>query len=155
MKRPGLSKIAQLAEVVAAVAVVVSLIYVGREVQSNTAAIRAASLQGVANASGEILLTVASDSALSRIRQMGNRDISLLNEAEAYRYGTLVRQSLLTLQNVYFQNELGVLDPRVWAGYHRVICDVWSRPGVQATWDLHRHTLDPGFVGIVESCSTG
>jgi hypothetical protein len=155
MKRIGLSEIAQLAEVVAAVAVVVSLIYVGREVQSNTAAIRAASLQGVANASGEILLTVASDSALSRIRQLGSRDISLLNEAEVYRYGTLIRQTLLTLQNVYFQNELRVLDPRVWAGYHRVICDLWSNAGVQATWDHHRHTLDPGFVGIVESCSTG
>lgn len=154
MKRPSLAEFAQLAEVVAALAVVVSLIYVGQELKSNTAAVRAESLQGVADASAQILLTTASDSALSRIRQLGGQDISLLNEAEAFRYATLLRQSLLTLQNVYFQNELEVLDPRVWAGYGRVICDLWSRPGARATWDLHRHALDPGFAELVESCSS-
>jgi hypothetical protein len=155
MKNPSLAEFAQLAEVVAALAVVVSLIYVGRELQSNTAAMRAESLQSVADASAQILLTTASDSALSRIRQLGIRDISLLTEAEAYRYGMLLRQSFFTLQNVYFQYQLEVLDPRVWAGYRRVICELWSRPGVRATWDLHRHALDPGFAELVENCAGG
>jgi hypothetical protein len=155
MKKPTLAEFAQLAEVVAALAVVVSLVYVGRELKSNTAAMRAESLQGVADASAQILLTVTSDSALSRIRRLGNRDISLLTEAEAFRYGTLLRQSLFTLQNVYFQNQLQVLDSRVWAGYRRVICDLWSHPGVRATWDLHRRALDPGFAELVVNCSSG
>lgn len=155
MKRPSLAEFAQLAEVVAAVAVIISLVYVGRELRSNTAAIRAESLQGVADASAQILLTTASDSALSRIRQLGDQDVSLLSEAEAYRYGTLMRQVLLTFQNVYFQYELKVLEPRVWRGYQRVICDYSSNPGIRDTWDLHRHALDPGFAEFVESCSSG
>jgi hypothetical protein len=155
MKRLGLSELAQLAEVVAAMAVVLSLIYVGRELQSNTAAIRAASLQGVADASAEILLSTASDSALSRIRQVGNRDVSLLTEAEAYRYHTLLRQVLLSLQNVYFQHELGVLDSRIWAGYQRVLCDMFANPGVRDAWAVHEHILDPEFAKLVEDCMTG
>ncbi len=155
MKKPSLAEFAQLAEVVAAAAVVVSLVYVGRELRSNTAAIRAESIQGVADASAQILLTTASDSALSRIRQIGNRDVSLLSEAEAYRYGTLMRQVLLTFQNVYFQNELKVLEPRIWEGYRRVLCEFSSNPGVRDTWELHRHALDPGFAEVVESCSSG
>lgn len=141
-----------MAEVVAAVAVIVSLLYVGRELRSNTAAIRAGSLQGVADASAALLLTVAADSDLSRIRRLGNRDASALTEAEAYRYAILLRQSLLTLQNVYFQNELEVLDPRVWEGYRRVICDLSSNSGVQATWHLHEPVLDPGFATVFEDC---
>lgn len=155
MKRPGLSEIAQLAEVVAAVAVIVSLLYVGRELRNNTAAIRANSLQGVADASGALLLTVASDSSLSRIRQLGSQDVSALNEAELYRYATLIRQSFFTLQNVYFQHELEVLDRRVWEGYRRVICDLSANPGVQATWHLHEHVLDPGFAAIFQNCGSG
>lgn len=152
MKRPSLAEIAQLAEVVAAVAVVLSLVYVGRELRSNTAAIRGESLQGVADASAQILLTTAADSALSRIRQLGDRDVTLLSDAEVYRYGTLLRQVLLAFQNVYFQNELGVLEPRVWEGYRRILCDLASNPGVRDTWELHRHVLDPGYAEIVERC---
>lgn len=155
MKKPTLAEIAELAEIVAALAVVVSLIYVGRELKSNTAAVRAESLQSVADASGQLLSTIASDSALSRIRQLGNRDVSLLTEAEAYRYAVLLRQSFFTLQNVYFQNELEVLDARVWAGYRRVVCELWSSPGVRATWEFHRGALDPGFAELVESCASG
>lgn len=155
MKKPTLAELAALAEIVAAVAVVLSLIYVGRELQSNTAAVRAESLQGVSDASGQLLSTTAADSALSRIRQLGNRDISLLTEAEAYRYGLLTRQSFFTLQNVFFQNELEVLDPRVWRGYRRVICGLWSNSGVRDTWHLHREAFDPEFVELVEGCTSG
>ncbi len=38
MKKPELSELAHYAEIAAAIAVVVSLIYVGRQVQDNTAA---------------------------------------------------------------------------------------------------------------------
>lgn len=155
MKKPTLTELAALAEIVAALAVVVSLIYVGQELRSNTAAVKAESLQSVADASGELLTTIASDSALSRIRQLGSDNISLLTDAERYRYATLLRVSFFTLQNVYFQSELEVLDPRVWAGYERVVCELWANPGVRATWDLHRDALDPGFAELVESCSTG
>lgn len=155
MKKPTLAELAELAEIVAAVAVIVSLIYVGRELKSNTAAVRAESLQGVADASGQLLMTIASDSALSRIRQLGNQDLSLLNEAERYRYAVMLRQSLFTLQNVYFQNELDVLDSRVWEGYRKVVCELWSNAGVRATWRFHRDALDPGFAELMESCPSG
>lgn len=153
MKKPTLSEWAQIAEVVAAIAVIISLVYVGKELQSNTAAIRGASLQAVSNASADILLTMAGDSALSRIRQIGDRDVSELSHAETYRYAVLIRQVWLTMQNVYFQNELGVIDPRVWRGYNRIICDAWSNPGVQDTWSWHRSVLDHGFADLVERCS--
>ena len=153
MNKPTLAEFAQLAEVVAALAVVVSLVYVGRELRSNTAAIRAEALQNVSERSQDLLLTTAADSALSRIVQLGDRDLGLLTESEAHRYGLWVRQSFFTLQNVYFQNELDVLDPRVWAGYRRVICERWGRPGVRTTWDLHRDVFDPAFAGLVEGCA--
>lgn len=152
MRRPTLGEAANLAEIVAAVAVVISLVYVGRELQSNTAAVKAASMQAVFGASSETLLTFAADSDLARIRLMGNRDPSRLTETEAFRFGVFARQFWLMMQNVYFQNELGVMDARVWQSYRRIVCDVWALTGWRTTWPAHRPVLDRGFVALVEEC---
>ena len=152
MARPRLAELAQAAEVVAAVAVVVSLVYVGRELQTNTAAVRGAAQQSITSAQAEIVLLEASDSALARIRQIGDSDPSALTEAEAFRYHLLLRQIWINLQNVYLQNELGLIDPRLWSVNHRTICGVWSSPGVRTTWPGHRPVLDQGFISLVEAC---
>ena len=54
-----LSELAQIAEIIAAVAVIVSLLYVGMEVRRNTAATQAATYQEVVQASNEYLLALA------------------------------------------------------------------------------------------------
>ena len=131
---------------------VVSLVYVGRELQSNTAAVRAASMQAVATASAEGLQALALDSAMSSIRVRGDRDISSLTLEEAQRYENWSRQRWLSFQNVYFQHELGVFDSRVWGAYLNIICSVAAIPGEMAEWSTHRAALDEGFVRLVESC---
>ena len=95
---------------------------------------------------------LALDSTLARIDEMGGRDVSSLNSAERYRFYLWPRQRWITFQNVYFQNELGVFDPRVWVGYHNIICGVANTPGEIAEWPRHRAVLDTGFVAVVEAC---
>ena len=43
----SLGQLAQIAEIVAALAVVISLIYVGRQLESNTSAARSATVQAI------------------------------------------------------------------------------------------------------------
>lgn len=150
--RLTLTQLAQLAEVMAAVAVVISLVFVGRELRSNTAAIRAASVQAAAIASSDALRDLALDSALARIRQIGEDNLSALSSAEQYRFTLWSRQRWLSMQNYYFQNELGVFEPGVWAGYHNAICSIARGPGERAEWPRHRSALDSGFVALVEAC---
>ena len=147
-----LTELAHLAEIVAAIAVVVSLIYVGREVQGNTAAIRASALQSVSQRSSEALQTLAYDSVMSRIREVGNADPSLLSAREAYRFREWNRGYWLTMQNVYFQHQLGVFEADVWQGYNRIVCAGIAQAGLRATWEDHRNALSTTFVEVVESC---
>ena len=151
----GLTQLAQLAEVVAAVAVVVSLIYVGNELRTNTAAVESASIQTQTQIQGELLLLLASDSTLSRIRAMGGDDPAQLTGVDAQRFFYLMRQTWINLQSVYFQHELGVMDDRIWEVYQRTICAIWSSPGIRQNWSGHDNTLDPDFVRLVESCEVG
>ncbi len=149
----ALTRFAQLAEVIAAVAVVISLVYVGRELQANTAAVRASSMQAVATASANALQALALNSELARIRSMGDADPSTLSPEEANRYRIWSRQRWISMQNVYFQNELGVFDRRVWVGYRDIICAIANTPGEVTQWAGNRPVLDDGFVALVEGCN--
>lgn len=153
MARLGLKELAQVAEVIAALAVVVSLVYVGREVQSNTAAVRGAAMQAIATTDADALLTIAADSALSEIVRIGYEDPSRLSEADAFRFTLFMRQFWLSFQNVFQQSELDLIDPSVWESYVSVICGMWTRAGVRDEWPQHRPILDPEFAAIAEGCS--
>ena len=152
MKKPRLVELAHYAEIAAAITVVVSLIYVGRQVEDNTAAIRSSTMQAVANSSDIALQNQAADEDLLRIRMIGNADVSALTELEAARYMAFNRGQWLRMQNIYAQQQLGVLDDGFWYTYSRIICDIYSPPGIRATWSDHSGVLEPNFVKFVESC---
>ena len=152
MKRPSLGEFSQIADIVAAVAVVMSLVYVGIGLRDNTSAVRSASAQAVTDTSLDILFGQATNADLARIRTVGDDDYLALTEDEKYRYYLLYRPIWLAWQNVYLQQELGVIDPKLWGTYERVICSTMSKPGVQNSWPIHSSVLDPGFVALVEAC---
>lgn len=121
MNKSRLGDLAQIAEIVAAVAVVLSLIYVGRGLIDNTAAIRASSVQAITTGTREALLAVAVDENLSRIVRIGSNDRSKLSVEEAFRFSLFSRQRWLFFQGIWIQRNLGVLDDQVWGAYEQAI----------------------------------
>ena len=152
MKKLNLTEYAQLAEIIAAIAVVISLIYVGVQLKANTDAVRSVSIQEITNTSVGVLGGQVADPEISRIRRLGNEDLSSLTADEVYRYHILQRQIWLTFHNVYLQRNLQVIGSELWSTYERIICREMLSPGVVETWSHHSHVLDPGFVIIVEAC---
>jgi len=154
MKRPSLNQLANLAEVVAAAAIVISLVYVGKELRANTAAVEAVSLQSITNASSASMLAVVESRELAEVRLQGDRDPSQLSEADRLRYLLYQRQMWLHFQNVWTQWKLGVFPDDVWVGYRHVICDdMVGTPAEKQWWrEVHRYALSEDFAFLVESC---
>ena len=152
MRKPDLSELAHIAEITAAIAVIVSLVYVGQQVRENTAAIRSSTMQAVANSSDMALQSQAANEELIRIRNTGDADVSALTELEASRYFSINRAIWIRMQNIYAQRQLGVLDDSFWYTYSRIICGIYAPPGVRDTWPDHSGVLAPDFVEFVESC---
>jgi len=152
MKWLTLAEAAQVGEVVAAVAVVFSLLYVGRELQSNTSAVRASAMQAVTERSATAVQTMAAVPDLSEVKRVGDVDPSSLTEGGAYQYFLWNRGFWLQMQNVYVQYQLAVFDSAVWDGYRNLICHGIALPGLQTTWPDHRRALSPEFVAVVEAC---
>lgn len=152
MSRLKLTELAHIAEIVAAVAVVVSLIYVGKEVQSNTSAVRGAAMQAIATTDADALMMIASDAELSEITRIGRQDPSQLSQADAYRYELWMRQFWLSFQNIFMQSELGLIDSSVWRSYLTVICGMWSEPGTRESWPDHVDVLNSDFAAVIDQC---
>ena len=149
-----LGNLAHLAEIIGAVAIVISLVYVGQELNANTAAVQAASLQSVTNASSVSMLAVVENEDFARIRVQAMRDPSQLSETEQLRWFLYQRQMWLHFQNVWQQWELGTLDNGIWEGYERVICrDLLSDEATRQQWqETHAFALSTKFVRHVGNC---
>ena len=151
MNKPTLTSLAQLAEVVAAVGVVASLVYVGMELNENTAAVRAGTSQAIFDSSREFVLDVALSEDLSRIRSLGESDISQLTDLEADRFRGLVLGNWIYFQNVWIQWTLGVVDDRVWETYLRLFCTQLEDAGTRQAFEQQRFLFDTGFTGVINA----
>ena len=155
MKKLTLGDYANLAEILGAIAILVSLIYVAQEVRANTAAVKAASLQSITNSSSASMLAVVENADFAEIRRRGDQDPQQLNETERLRYVLYQRQMWLHFQNVWTQWKLGVVDDGVWKGYKHVICDdLLGTEEQQAFWkSVHADALSEDFTAEVALCS--
>jgi len=154
MKKPSLADLANLAEIVGAIAIIISLVYVGQELRANTAAVKAASLQSITNSSSASMLAVVESRDFADIRLQGDHDPTQLSEADKLRYVLYERQMWLHFQNVWTQWKLGVIDDGVWAGYQKVICDELVGTDARLNWwnQNHAYSLSDGFTTLVRSC---
>lgn len=154
MRKPSLEDLANLAEIVGAVAIVISLIYVGQELRANTAAVKAASLQSITNSSSASMLAVVENGDFAGIRLQGDQDPTQLSETDRLRYVLYQRQMWFHFQNVWTQWGLGVIDDGVWMGYRNVICDDLVGTEEQRQWwdGAHAYSLSDGFKTVIEAC---
>lgn len=75
-----------LAQVIGALAVVISLFYVGFQIKGNTSAVRSATAQAVHDNYADWYMTMAGDAELNQIAIKGLKDYSSLNETEKARF---------------------------------------------------------------------
>jgi hypothetical protein len=154
MSRLSLGEWSSIAEIVAAVTVVISLFFVALEVRSNTRAVHAATLQSVIGIARQQVLLMASDGDLNRIAMTGDNDLTQLTPEERLRYWWQDRSFWLGMQTIYREWQLGVLPNEEWDVYNKVICINIGVRGTRALWSQQRMLLMPTFVRLVEACDS-
>ncbi len=151
----GSGKSKALIEIAGAGAVLTGLIFVGLELNQNTEAVQAATLQSITDASQEYLLLMAADPELNRIWRLANDDPDALNDSDASRFFFLLRAQWLRYQNAFLQWQRGTMSDKDWTLYELFICDPPGSTTAESKrhlWDQHRGALLPDFVEFVEAC---
>ena len=132
------------------------LVFVGLELRQNTAAVEASTIQSLTDASSSYLLTIASDTELTRIIATASANPNELNELDAARLFFVNRSYWVRMQNAYSQWQRGTLSDDDWALYDAILCNFGegldSSSGVIDSFKKHHLILTTEFRKFMEAC---
>ncbi len=146
-----LSEAASWAEIVSAIGLIVSLIYVGVQVTDNTKATRS---ETASNASAQFIdfyNQVSSDSELAEIWLRGIKNPETLDEVEMVRFVFVLHTVMLQFQNNFYLVDEGTLDPRMLAAINNTLRTVQGTPGFDVYWTNRRGLFFPEYQAYVDA----
>ena len=146
----NLNDLANIGQVIGAVAVVVSLFYVAHQIRQNTNAVRSATAQAVHEHFANWYQLVAAESELSKIVATGLRDYGSLSEEERVRFIATFMSFLSYSQNAFLKWREKLLAPPLWMGWELVIMNLVCAPGGKAFWKDRGYMFGEEFRRHVE-----
>lgn len=145
-----LERYALIAEVVSAIAVVVSLVYVGIGIRQNSATLRAATFQTVANSLTDLTGNIGSDRELTRIWLRGNQDgLEKLTPSERDQFTLLMVAMGRRMENAFIQKDAGFLTDEQWEGMLFGLDRTLRSPGGRQWWDQNAELFSDRFRAFV------
>jgi hypothetical protein len=142
--------IGAMGELLGAAGVVASLLYVGRQVQLNSRALRDEAQRNAIEAVREISLEFVRDPVLMTLVGRGGRDASSLDAEERQRFFFTMYNALKSFEQAHYHFSQGELDEDTWSGLRVVIQTYVTRPGAQAYWSERQAMFSRRFSVLVD-----
>ncbi len=145
-----LEDLGNIGEFVAAIAVVISLIYLAVQIRQNTRSVRASSYHAVVTNLSNISANIGHNAPVADLFVRGQTDLQALSPTEQRQFAFLVVSVFRNLEDIFYQFNQNMVDEVVWAGWkHRITRYFWQ-PGVQAWWPTWRDDCHPDFKEFLE-----
>jgi len=148
--RLKLSEWANLAEILGAVAVIVSLIYVGYQVNVNTSAIRSAAANDASVAMQTWYLEMGSNRQSSDMWFNAMTSPEPLATHDEFQFMMMMHAVLLGMQNSYLLSREGTIDIEFREGITIAIVAVKDLPGMRRFWRQRKGFFHSGFAEYVD-----
>jgi hypothetical protein len=145
-----LSELANIAEVIGAFAVVISLVYVGVQVTDNTRAMRSATASATSDAISSWYGDLGGNLQASTIMLNGISNPKSLSREEMAQFIYLVHGLLLQYQYAYYLSREQTLDPGLQQSLTYNLLGVREQPGFVLFWQQRREVFEPGFRAFVD-----
>ncbi len=141
----NLEQIYYLTQIIAVIAVIVSLTYVATQVQQNTQAIRTNTLESVEARSIDIFFRIGENSEIASIMKRGQEDISSLTDLEQYRFSVVYQGILRAWMVSYHHYQAGTLNADVFEPFSHLLKRDMRKPGLRSIWESSRQTFSDDF----------
>lgn len=145
-----LPELANLAEIIGAFAVVISLVYVGIQVNDSAGAVRAASANDANVALQNWYLQIGSDQQTSALFYEALTSEEALSDQEEFQFLMMLHGAFLAFQNSYLLAEEGTIDSELREAITAAILGVNALPGMKRYWRQRRSYLHSGFADYVD-----
>ena len=138
-----------LGEFVGAIGVVVSLIYLARQMSLNTTSIRAASFNSMTENSIRILEHSFRDGDFAEFLHRAERDPSNLSPNELVRWDAYMTAVYRHFGNLVYQYRVGVLDQQMWQSYRETLKQHLRTPSWRTWFEQNQESFSTSLVDLV------
>lgn len=134
-----LQDLGNIGEFIGAIGVVISLVYLARQMIHNTASVRAASFNAMVQNSIRLLEHAFRDSEFADFLARAERDPTSLSDAERVRWDAYMTAVYRHFGNLQYAHRVGTLDRQMWESYRATLKDHLRTPSWAAWFQEHRH----------------
>ena len=142
--------ISTIGQIVGALAVVVSLIYLATEVRSSAHATREATMRSVSDRYTRLIHELSGHPELRDLYYRGIRDLDSLKGADLVGFSAVMVEAFRLYEEIYYRQSEGQLGPRLWRGFEASMRDLDGYPGIQAWWRLRSYWFSEQFAKHVD-----
>lgn len=140
-----------VAQIVSALAVMASLIFVGVQLKQTTAAIRGSSSEAHAGLYTQLVHSIIDNADFARIWSVGLSDPKALREDEWVRFVAYSSALFRQYETSRVQWQKGRLDDEHWHTVEKQAINFRHMPGLKAAWSVRGHWYSPDFRDWFES----
>jgi hypothetical protein len=148
----SLEDLGNIGEFVAAVAVVLSLIYLALQIRQNTMQItqntktvRSATFRGATQLFTQFMARLSESPELAAIVVKANESQSDLDPAQRLQFDSYAMEVFTIYEDLFFQAKDEMLDPEFWSSRQRNLRWYLGFPGFCSAWKRQSHTMSPEF----------
>jgi len=146
----SLKEYALAAEIVGAIAVVISLIYVGASINQNTKAIMVSNHHALVamdqNTNGWLR-----DAEFAAVFTMAMEDVSTLSPAQSLQFRVFLADKLNAWEFAFRTYSNGMMEDNIWDGWDGYYGQEIVKTGYQWYWNTGRSGFSPAFRQYVDS----
>lgn len=142
--------ISAMGQIVGAVGVIVSVIYLAQQVRSNARQTRLASMRTMSDAFNQWLRSLAEYPHVGELYYKGMRDFASIEGADLPRFSGMMDHLFRIWEDMFYLKLEGHLDPRVWRGFEAPMRDIIAYPGAQAWWRSRSHWFSREFAEFID-----
>jgi len=151
----SLQDLGSIGNLIGAIAVVGSLVYLAIQVRQNTRAVRAATERAVFAQNMDFDRTLVSDPELNRIWILGRSKPDQLTEEQARRFRRLMSMYYRHFEDLYFQHQDALVGNRVFDAWRTLGIELSRQPGALLWWGRYSGVLTEEFRRFVEQGRAG
>ena len=141
-------------ELAGAIGVIVSLLYLARQIGENTRATRRAASHESAQGLLSWFSHTLADPELTRIWTTGIEDLGKLSEEDAARFALLQFNLMKVAEDIHYQHVEGGMDAELWEGWHELWAQYLGAPGSKAYFGSRARLFSKSFRRYIEGLET-
>lgn len=147
--------VAAIANIVAAAAVIASVVYLAHQVRSGAQALRLAARDSTFNSLMDWNATIIADPELGHLFQRGCRDYHALGETERARMVHVFYSFFKMFERIYLHHRHGAVESEVWLSNREMLLAYASQPGARYYLSHREKIFDAGFWRYLEENRAG